>query len=36
MLRSIFDRFNVDRNTALYITRRVISAINGLVPIVIK
>jgi len=36
MLRSIFDRFNIGRSTALYITRRVINAINELAPIVIK
>ncbi|XP_018393379.1 PREDICTED: putative nuclease HARBI1 [Cyphomyrmex costatus] len=35
-LRSISDRFDVGRSTALYITRRIISAINKLAPIVIK
>lgn len=35
-LRSIADRFDVGRSTALYITRRVVSAIVDLAPIVIK
>lgn len=36
MLRSISDRFNVGRSTALYITRRIISALVELAPNVIK
>ncbi|XP_024882531.1 protein ANTAGONIST OF LIKE HETEROCHROMATIN PROTEIN 1-like isoform X1 [Temnothorax curvispinosus] len=35
-LRSISDRFNVGRSTALYITRRVINALIELAPTVIK
>ncbi|XP_071632125.1 uncharacterized protein [Temnothorax longispinosus] len=35
-LRSIFDRFDVGRSTALYVTRRVINAIIDLAPNVIK
>jgi len=36
MLRSISERFNVGRSTALKITRRVVSALIELAPIVIK
>jgi len=36
MLRSISERFNVGRSTALKITRRVISALIELAPLVIK
>lgn len=36
MLRSISDRFNVGRSTALQITRRVVSALVKLAPLVIK
>lgn len=36
MLRSICERFDVGRSTALYITRRVINALIALSPVVIK
>lgn len=36
MLRSICERFNVARSTALYVTRRVIKALIALAPFVIK
>jgi len=36
MLRSISERFNVGRSTALKITRRVVSALIELAPLVIK
>lgn len=36
IFRSICKRFNVDRNTALYITRHVINAFIELAPIIIK
>jgi len=36
MFRSICERFNVGRNTALYITRRVVRALVDLAPVIIK
>lgn len=36
MFRSICERFNVGRSTALYITRRVVRALVELAPVIIK
>lgn len=36
MLRSICERFNVGRSTALYVTRRVVKALVELAPAIIK
>lgn len=36
MFRSICERFNVGRSTALYITRRVVRALVDLAPVIIK